>query len=108
MGMGAFEPEPLPSGYRLGRYVIEAEISQGGMGRIYRAFDTNFSEVVGLNVLSQSLRHPDGLTRFRMAFRRAFKNRRGQVNSYGEWDGIPYAVVTLDEASGTALDVSQE
>ena len=101
------EPDPLPSGYRFGRYVIQRELAPAGMGRVYRAFDTHLSEVVAVNVLSPSLRNPDGLVRFRMAFRAGFEKRRGHVHDYGEWEGIPFVVMAYDEVSGSALDPSR-
>jgi hypothetical protein len=102
------EPDPLPPGFRLDRYVIEGELTPAGMGRIYKAIDTTVNETVAINVLSPTLRDPEGLARFRMAFRRAFYNKRGQVHDYGEWHGIPFATVAYDQAAGRAVDVSKE
>jgi hypothetical protein len=100
-------PDPLPPGYRLhDRYLIEAELSPQTMGRAYRASDTQLQELVALNVLDAALRDDEGVMRFRMCFRAAFFRHRGDVYEYGEYLGVPYAVVKY--AGGVAVvDVGQ-
>jgi hypothetical protein len=102
------EPDPLPPGYELGRYLIECELAPAGMGRAYRALDTVLKGVVAINVLAPALREPDGLMRFRMCFRKAFDRNRGRVHEYAEVQGIPFAVVAYDAERGMAVDVSVE
>jgi len=102
------EPDPLPSGYELGRYVIECELAPARMGRVYKAQDPALKEVVAINVLAPALRDRDRLRQFRMSFRKAFYRNRGKVHEYGEAKGIPFAVVAYDEEQGAAVDVSIE
>lgn len=102
------EPDPLPEGYNLGRYVIDCELAPAGMGRVYRALDTNLKEVVAVNVLSPALRGEQGRSKFLLAFRRAFKKHRGLVRSYGLVKGIPFAVVACCDGEAAAVDVSRE
>lgn len=102
------EPDPLPAGYALGRYVIECELAPAKMGRVYKARDSALKSVVAINVLSPALREADGLMRFRRCFRKAFYKNRGRVHEYGEVEGIPFAVVAYDEDRGAAIDVSTE
>jgi hypothetical protein len=95
-------PDPLPQGFRLhDRYLIEVELPPQTMGRSYRASDIGLGEVVAVNVLAPELRHPDGVSRFRMCFRDAFHRHRGDVYEYGEYLGVPY--VALKYAEGKAL-----
>jgi hypothetical protein len=101
------EPDPLPEGYNLGGFVIDRELPSAGMGRVYKAFDRNLKEVVAVNVLSPTLRDEENLARFRLAFRWAFKNHRALVYSYGEAEGIPFAVLAYQDGA-SVIDVSTE
>ena len=40
----------LPPGTRLGPYEIAAQIGVGGMGKVYRATDTNLKRAVAVKV----------------------------------------------------------
>lgn len=42
---------PLPIGTRLGSFVIEASIGEGGMGQVYRARDSKLGRDVAIKVL---------------------------------------------------------
>ena len=45
----------LPSGTRLGPYEILAPIGAGGMGEVYRAWDTKLDRDVAVKVLPESV-----------------------------------------------------
>ena len=55
----------LPPGTRLGSYEILASIGAGGMGEVYRAFDSKLRREVAVKVLPQSFANdPEALVRF--------------------------------------------
>jgi serine/threonine-protein kinase len=58
--------EDLEPGTKLGRYLIINPVGGGGMGRVYRAQDTELNRTVALKILPPHLcRHPEYLRRFR-------------------------------------------
>ena len=65
---GRFEEAPTQSlvGRQLGAYLVRAKIGEGGMGEVYRAFDTKLRRDVALKVLPKPFaRDPERLARFR-------------------------------------------
>jgi serine/threonine protein kinase/Tol biopolymer transport system component len=55
----------LAPGTRLGSYEIRSPLGAGGMGEVYRAFDTKLGREVAIKILGSGLRaDPDRLTRF--------------------------------------------
>jgi hypothetical protein len=67
------EPEPLPNGFHLGRYVVECELGLGPMGRVYRAHDGVLNRSVAVYVLRATLRTEAGIASFFHWFRKAAK-----------------------------------
>jgi tRNA A-37 threonylcarbamoyl transferase component Bud32 len=64
------EPCELDTGARLGPYEIRAPIAAGGMGEVYRAFDTRLAREVALKVLPRhSLDSPEAMKRFQREVR---------------------------------------
>lgn len=52
----AFDPPPAtPPFNRLGKYELQAEIGRGGMGIVYRGFDTQLNRPVAIKVLAPAL-----------------------------------------------------
>jgi hypothetical protein len=55
----------LVPGTRLGPYEIAAQLGKGGMGEVYRAFDTNLGRQVAIKILPDTFVHdPEQLARF--------------------------------------------
>jgi hypothetical protein len=59
--------QPIEPGVLLkNRYRLEAQVGRGGMGRVFRAIDTQYNEVVAVKVLSSELSlEPEMVERFR-------------------------------------------
>src|ERR1700730_11870941 len=80
-----------PAGQRFGPYILTAELGRGGMGVVYRAYDTVKGRTVALKVLIPELA-ADRL--FRDRFRRESKRAARlsephiiPIHDYGEIDG---------------------
>ncbi len=82
------------------RYRLEAEIGRGGMGVVYRAYDTLLDRAVAVKVLSPALLGAEGRTRLlREAQRTAKLNHPNivSVHDAGEANGRPFIVMELVE-----------
>jgi serine/threonine protein kinase len=81
-------------GQRFGRYQIVAHIASGGMGAVYKAFDTDEKKVVALKVMSPELAaKPNMIARFRREARSASKLGHENivaVHDFGEAHGTFY------------------
>jgi serine/threonine protein kinase len=64
-------PMALPSGTRLGPYVLDSLIGAGGMGEVYRAHDARLNRTVAIKVLSSRIASPDRVERFTQEARAA-------------------------------------
>ncbi len=91
----------LPTGTKLGPYVVQSLIGAGGMGEVYRARDASLKRDVAIKVLAASLsRDPDRLRRFQLeAEAAAALNHPNILSIYaiGQQDGSPYIVTELLE-----------
>jgi tetratricopeptide (TPR) repeat protein len=93
----------LRPGDRFDRYVIEAAIGQGGMGRVYRAEDTKLHRRVALKVLTADKDGDPG--RWQEAAARMLREARSaaaldhpcavSIFDVGEVDGTPYIAMEL-------------
>jgi len=90
----------------LGPYRLEALLGRGGMGEVYRAFDTRRGRLVALKILPPELARDEN---FRARFRREADNAARlqdphvvPIHDFGEIDGRLYIDMRLIE--GTNLD----
>jgi serine/threonine protein kinase len=87
----------LPSGYQLGRYAIEAPISQGAMGAVYRA--TN--RVTGQPVAVKRLLDTRHAARFEIEARLLSQLKHPRVvevlDHFQDQEGVYYLVMELIE-----------
>ncbi len=115
--MAGIEPDPMPEGYRVGRYVIEAELPSARMGRVYKAHDTIIGRTVAINVLAPALRTPSGIAKF-LACARAGLERQFRGEASGVWvtepikdlfdhDGIVGVAIAYVDGVGAAVDVAE-
>jgi len=100
---GGAPPAWLESGRRLGRHEIRARLGAGGMGEVYRAFDTRLQREVAIKILGQGLRWRSGaLQRFEQEARAASALNHPNivtVHDIGEESSFPYIVMELVEGS---------
>jgi serine/threonine protein kinase len=92
-----------------GSYRIENEIGAGGMGVVYRAFDTKLNRPVAVKVLSQELADADARRRFQREAQMASSlNHPHIVTVYdaGEMHGRQYLVTEFVDG-GTQGDVTR-
>lgn len=96
--------EPFPPGYRLRRWIIEAELAPLRMGRAYKARDPDTGLAVVINTLSAALGDV-GAYRFARACERAAEQHVDGLHELGEHLGTLYVVVAYLEGIGAAVDV---
>jgi serine/threonine protein kinase len=91
---------------QLGPYRLEGLLGRGGMGEVYRAFDTRRGRVVALKVLPAELAHDES---FRVRFRRESDSAARlqdphviPIHDFGEIDGRLY--IDMRFVDGVGLD----
>jgi predicted ATPase len=91
----------LEPGRRLGRHEIRARLGAGGMGEVYRAYDTRLQRDVAIKILGRRVQErPGALQRFEQEARAASAlNHPNIITLYdiGEEEGRPYIVMELVE-----------
>src|SRR5438132_217340 len=88
----------LSTGTLLGAYRIEAMLGEGGMGVVYRAFDTKLQRPVALKFLSDVAADETARDRFKREARTASSLNHPHiltVHDLGEVDGRDYLVTEL-------------
>jgi predicted Ser/Thr protein kinase len=96
---------PVPIGTRLGQYVIEPLLGEGGMGTVYRARDTRLNRPVAIKFLSDHLAD-DARRRFQREAQMASSLNHPHiltVHDAGEFEGRQYLVTELIDG-GTLKD----
>ncbi|MEZ0230895.1 MAG: serine/threonine-protein kinase, partial [Planctomycetota bacterium] len=97
----ALEPAPPMDGKRVGSYALGEELGRGGMGVVYRAFDTNLRRPVALKmILDASRADLEERERFEREARATAKlSHPGivQVFDAGVHEGKPFLVMELVE-----------
>ncbi len=93
----------------LSHYRIEAELGRGGMGIVYRAFDTELDRVVALKVLPpHALASADDRARFQREAKAAARLHHPHIASVfaiGEAPLVPEGAESPGAASSTTADV---
>ncbi len=104
---GAAPPAPTPEiGRAFGKYRIEAEISRGGMGVVYRAHDPKLNRTVAIKLLlaggHASAQQIERFQREAKAAARLHHPNLVPIHEVGVQDGLHY--LTMDFIRGIPLD----
>ncbi|MBW0106511.1 serine/threonine-protein kinase [Pseudonocardia sp. KRD291] len=98
-------------GSSVGPYQIEALIGRGGMGEVYRAFDTRRGRVVALKLISPGNAHDET---YRARFRRESDSAAGlrdphvvPIHDFGEIDGRLFLDMRLIDGAGLDTVLTQ-
>ena len=90
---------PDPEILKIGKYEVQAELGQGGFGKVYRAFDPTVGRAVAIKILTTD-GNRDLLTRFRNEASAAGKLKHKNIvtiHEFGEHNGRPFLVMELLE-----------
>jgi tetratricopeptide (TPR) repeat protein len=91
---------------RFGKYVLLQEVGRGGMGRVYRAWDTNLGRIVALKVML--FNEPEDLLRFRQEAQLAAKlDHPGIVQVYEQGDADDRPYIAMQFVDGASLEVKR-
>ena len=104
--MGICPPE-----MKIGRYFIRAEIGAGGMGRIYRAFDSELRRDVAIkSILPKFASDPERLKRFENEIKTVARLAHPNIvtlHDVVKKDGSAYAVMELLDGTDLASRIRQ-
>lgn len=97
-------PPSFPSA--IDRYQIQGLAGQGGMARVFRAWDPKHGRYVAIKMMKPEMRQEaDAIRRFRRSARALYHLEHPHINrvySAGDVEGIPYLV--LEYVEGLSLD----
>lgn len=107
-------------GQSIGRFQIVAQLGEGGMATVFRAFDTRLERDVALKFIARGRVAVEAADELLVRFEREAKTLAGlshpnivKVLEFGEWQGTPYLVLeyvpggTLKSAVKPPLDEHQ-
>ena len=101
----------LRPGSRLGPYEVVALLGRGGMGEVYRAFDTRVGRVVAVKVLTaEAAAQPERRQRFEREARAVARLNHPHICSLfdvGRQDGIEFLVMEFLEGETLAARLSR-
>jgi serine/threonine protein kinase/Tol biopolymer transport system component len=83
------------AGTEIGSYKIESQVGEGGMGVVYKAFDTRLNRRVALKMLSDKLADADARRRFQREAQTASSLNHPHILTVydaGEFEGLQYLV----------------
>ena len=103
---GVGRPIAIKAGTQLGPYRIEAGIGEGGMGVVYRAFDTNLNRPVAVKFLFDGLADAAARRRFQREAQMASSLNHPHiltVHAVGDFEGRQYLVTEFVDG-GTLKD----
>lgn len=98
------------TGTSLGRYRLEELLSRGGMGEVWRGYDTTLGRPVAVKVLHAGVSDPDDRERFLREARAAAQLSHRHVVAVfdvGEWSGRPFLVMELLDGRTLAAELTQ-
>lgn len=111
LGEFADEPATVTQPIAFGKYELRDELGRGGMGVVFRAFQTDLSRQVALKMLTSSaLATADQRRRFLQEARLASRIRHQNIvtiHDVGEIGGQPYFTMDLIEGSSLSLRLRQ-
>ena len=95
-----------------GRYRLESQLGQGGMGSVWRAEHLTLHSAVAIKLMDPAIAEtPEGAERFRREAQAAASLRSThvvQVLDYGVEDGTPYLVMELLQGESLAACLERE
>src|SRR5690348_10001057 len=99
-------PAALPAGTMFGRYQIGAMLGEGGMGAVYRAYDTELDRTVALKLVRPELAtNAQTMARFKqellLASRISHKNIL-RIHDLGDANGIKFITMAFVEGADLA------
>src|SRR2546421_577809 len=103
-------PDIVP-GFQLGSYRIEAQLGEGGMGVVYRAFDTKLNRPVAVKFLSDELSDTAARRRFQREAQMASSLNHPHILTVydaGEFDGRQYLITQYGVLVGSVPYMSPE
>lgn len=102
---GNAESSSLPEGQPFGRYRLLAKLGQGGMGQVWKAYDTQLKRVVALKQIRPDKEEPAAAERFLREAQAAARLRHPNIIGVlddGVFEGHHY--LTTEYVEGRSLD----